>query len=201
MFNWIPFLTYVFVSTFTPGPNNILSMINGNHHGYKGTVKFLFGVCTGIFIIMLLSSYFNLILVNLIPKIQTFVEIIGALYMLYLAFKIMVADINHSSEADNQGLNTFKRGLLLQFVNPKVILYGITIYATFIIPHFHRSLELILFSSLFAAIAFIGTTSWALFGALFQSFLSKHYRLFQLSMGALLIYSAISIVGLNRLFP
>lgn len=195
MFNWVPFLTYVLVTTLTPGPNNTLSMLNGNHYGYKGTVKFLLGVSTGFFIIMLLSGYFNLLLANIMPKIQVIMRVVGSVYMLYLAYKIMTSTNKNNGE-EEFGLNTFKRGLLLQFVNPKVILYGITLYATFIIPYFHHNLEIFLLSILFAAIAFLGTTSWALFGALFQSFLSKHHRLFKFSMGALLIYSALSIASL-----
>lgn len=34
MFNLGAFLSYAFVVSFTPGPNNILSMLNGSKHGY-----------------------------------------------------------------------------------------------------------------------------------------------------------------------
>jgi threonine/homoserine/homoserine lactone efflux protein len=35
MFNLSALLSYVLVSTFTPGPNNIMSMTNGTNFGYK----------------------------------------------------------------------------------------------------------------------------------------------------------------------
>jgi cysteine/O-acetylserine efflux protein len=35
MFNLYPFLIYMVITTFTPGPNNILSMNNGLRYGYK----------------------------------------------------------------------------------------------------------------------------------------------------------------------
>ncbi len=62
MFPLIPFLSYVFVVTFTPGPNNIMSMVNASQYGYKKTLNFIFGVLTGFILIMILSSYFNLFL-------------------------------------------------------------------------------------------------------------------------------------------
>ena len=35
MFRWIPFLTYAIVTAVTPGPNNIMSMSNGNRKKKK----------------------------------------------------------------------------------------------------------------------------------------------------------------------
>ncbi|WP_331710011.1 hypothetical protein [Paenibacillus swuensis] len=44
----VPFLLYVFVTTFTPGPNNLLSMSNAHQYGFKKTLRFIFGIsfCT-----------------------------------------------------------------------------------------------------------------------------------------------------------
>jgi len=39
-----PFLIYVFVTTFTPGPNNIVSMSNGMRYGYRNILRFLGGI-------------------------------------------------------------------------------------------------------------------------------------------------------------
>ena len=88
MINLIPFLSYVFVTTFTPGPNNILSMVNAKQYGFKNSFRFNLGILTGFIILMIACSYFNLFLFNLMPKIEHFVGIFGAIYMLYLAYKI-----------------------------------------------------------------------------------------------------------------
>ena len=89
MFNLGAFLSYVFVVTFTPGPNNIMAMANAGKYGFRRTLKFNLGVFTGFLVLLLSSSYFNLFLFNVIPKIRTFMGILGAGYMVYLAFKIM----------------------------------------------------------------------------------------------------------------
>jgi len=68
MINLIPFLSYVFVTTFTPGPNNILSMVNAKKYGFKNSFRFNLGILTGFIILMIACSYFNLFLVGLIPK-------------------------------------------------------------------------------------------------------------------------------------
>ena len=191
MSNLIPFLSYVFVVTFTPGPNNIMSMANANKFGYRKTLKFILGIFLGFTIIMLLSSYFSLLLYNVLPKIKFAMSIIGAAYMVYLAYKI----ITSSDQADDgkEHLNSFFTGMLMQFVNPKVILYGITVVSNFIIPYYKSSITLFFFSILLASVAFMSISCWALFGVIFEKYLSKYRKPFNLVMGLLLIYSAISI--------
>lgn len=192
MINLVPFLSYVFVTTFTPGPNNIMSMTNANRDGFKKTIKFNFGVFAGFLVIMLACSYFNLLLFNLIPSIKIFMSIIGSTYMLYLAYKIYTSK-SVEGEGDNTHINSFLTGLIMQFVNVKVILYGITVFSSFIIPYYSNPASQVLFSLLLAFIGFVSTTCWALFGALFQKLLSKYRKAFNIIMSLLLIYSAIAI--------
>ncbi|WP_066497480.1 LysE family transporter [Abyssisolibacter fermentans] len=199
MFNIIPFLSYVFAVTFTPGPNNIMSMVNASKSGYKKTFKFILGVFTGFFIIMILCSFFNLILFNAMPKIKIFMGILGAVYMTYLAIKI-VKSKEEVSNKDEKHISSFITGITMQFVNPKVILYGITVISNFVIPYYKSNVAIILFSIFLAFIALISTSCWALFGALFNKFLSKYRKPFNIVMGLLLIYSAISISGITHLF-
>lgn len=86
MFRWLPFLTYAIVTTVTPGPNNIMSMSNGNRKGFKKALPFNFGILLGFSIVMLLCTAFCSLLSAWIPKIKLPMLIIGAGYMLYLTF-------------------------------------------------------------------------------------------------------------------
>jgi threonine/homoserine/homoserine lactone efflux protein len=192
MVNLVPFLSYVFITTFTPGPNNIMSMTNANRDGFKKTLNFDLGVFAGFLVIMLASSYFNLLLFNLIPRVKIFMSIIGSAYIIYLAYKIYTSDIT-GGDSNNKHINSFFTGLMMQFVNPKAILYGLTVISSFIIPYYDTHIELILFSLLLSILAFVSTACWALFGALFQKFLSKYRKAFNIAMSLLLLYSAIAI--------
>ena len=139
----LSFLLYVFVTTFTPGPNNIMAMLIANQYGLKRTVKFCFGVGAGFFVIMILCSYFNLLLKSFIPKIELIMTIIGSFYMLYLAYKIIKSKPN-DKESNEDKNTTFFAGMALQFVNVKVILYGITAISTFVIPFYSSNFSLIM---------------------------------------------------------
>lgn len=72
-------LLYAFVSSFTPGPNNIMAMVFANKYGFKKTLRFCFGVGSGFFIIMLLCSYFDLLLKSFIPKMEWIMTVLGAI--------------------------------------------------------------------------------------------------------------------------
>ncbi|WP_057913574.1 LysE family transporter [Peribacillus muralis] len=189
----VSFLLFVFVTSFTPGPNNIMAMLFANKYGFKRTLKFCFGVGAGFFVIMILSSYFNLLLKNFIPKIELIMTILAALYMLYLASKIIKSK-NNEKDDDGDKNNRFLSGMLLQFINPKGILYGITAVSTFIIPYYTSNTSLLFFSLFLAFIGFLSTMSWSMFGSLFQRFLTKYSRQFNITMALLLVYSAISIL-------
>nr|WP_240962405.1 LysE family transporter [Brevibacillus laterosporus] len=151
------------------------------------------GVGAGFFVIIILSCYFNLVLKNFIPKIEFIMSIIGATYMMYLAIKIITSK-NNDQDNDGGKNNSFFAGMLLQFVNPKGILYGITVISTFIIPYHTEHLSLLFYSVLLAFIGFMGTFSWNVFGSIFKKFLSKYRNQFNVAMALLLIYSAISIL-------
>ena len=188
----LSFLLYVFVTSFTPGPNNIMAMLFANKYGFKKTLRFCFGVGAGFFVIMLLASYFNLLLHNFIPKIELPMMILGAGYMVYLAVKIVTSK-NSENDDETGKYNSFLAGMLLQFVNPKGVLYGITVMGTFILPYHTSNVSLLFFSLFLAVVGFMSTSSWSLFGSIFQTFLSKYRNQFNVVMALLLVYSAVSI--------
>jgi cysteine/O-acetylserine efflux protein len=189
----LSFLLYVFVTSFTPGPNNIMAMLFANKYGLKKTLKFCVGVGAGFLIVMLLCSYLNLLLKNFIPKIEFFMTILGAGYMMYLAIKIIRSKGDNENNNEDRN-NSFFMGMILQFINPKGILYGITAIATFILPYHNSNFSLLMYSLFLALIGFMSTFCWSLFGSFFQKSLSKYRSQFNVVMALLLMYSAVSIL-------
>jgi cysteine/O-acetylserine efflux protein len=189
--NLYPFLIYVIVTTFTPGPNNIMAMTNAMHDGLKQTIRFLFGIFAGFIVILSLSGLLNLILADILPGVHAWLNILGAGYMVFLAIHIMRSKPITDDPSENK-FNSFKAGFVMQFLNIKVIVYGITVFSLFIIERFHDLVSISLFAIILAFIGFIATSTWAVAGNLFRPLLTKHYRIFNIVMGALLIYTAIA---------
>ncbi|MCD6159060.1 MAG: LysE family transporter [Kosmotoga sp.] len=197
MFPLFPFLAYVLTMSFTPGPNNIMSMANGNRFGYRKTLKFLLGVASGFFTLLILSGIFNMALEKLMPEIKPYIRVFGALYIGYLGINVMIP---HKQVKDARtNFNNYLVGFAMQFANPKGILFGITVMANFVIPYYTSAIALILFSLFMSLVAFSAISSWTVFGVLFQRFFSNYGKIVNIILGLLLVYSALSISGIFEL--
>ncbi len=191
---FLSFLLFVFISSFTPGPNNFMAMSFANQYGFNKTIKFCLGVSAGFFVLTLLCSFFNLLLINLLPIIKGPLTILGVGYMLYLAFKTLTSKYHHNDRNNANSRNLFVIGTILQFINPKGILYSVTVVTTFLLPYYHSYFSYFIFSLFLGIIGFISSSSWSLFGSIFQKVLAKYRQPFNIIMALLLVYSAISII-------
>lgn len=191
MFSFINFLTYAVVTAVTPGPNNLMSMSIARQSGFKQALPFNFGVFFGFSVVMLICTFFFSMLSSLLPIIKTPMIIIGALYMLFLAYKTYQSS---SEITENRTKSSFASGFLLQFINPKIYLYCLISMEVYILPYFlHDFLMLVFFSGVLSLIGFGFTLCWAFFGSLFQTLFSKHARLTNSVLALLLVYCAVSL--------
>lgn len=184
------FVSFVFLTSFTPGPNNIMSMSNAARHGFRRSVPFTLGVAVGFFLVIGLSIAFTIALYAAIPTIKPVMTVIGAAYILWLAYKTVSST---PGAEGTSGETTLLSGMVLQFLNPKAILYGITAASTFIVPYYHAVPVLVGFAAALALVSLASTSCWALFGSVFQRFMAKHHRIVGYVMGALLVYCAVSL--------
>lgn len=191
MLNAYAFLTYIFVTAYTPGPNNLMSMSNASRFGFRKSLPFNWGIFLGFSMVMILCTLFSAVLFSLIPAIKPFMLAIGAAYMLYLAWKTYKS--SSSIKMKDAQSNRFVSGMLLQFINPKIIIYGITAMSSYILPHFEAPLILLGFALLLAFVGFTGTLCWSAFGAVFYKLFSRHTKQLNTIMALLLVYCAVSL--------
>ena len=192
MFSWMNFLSYAVVTAVTPGPNNIMSMSNAGRLGFRRAFPFNLGVWAGFSVVMLICTFFCNALSDIIPKIRTPMLILGAVYMLWLAWKTFKSPPVEDNDRKTKG--GFIYGLVLQFVNPKIYIYCIVSMEAYILPYYHgKWIELTLFALLLAFIGFVFTLCWALFGSAFKLLFSKYSRVTNTIMALMLVYCAISL--------
>lgn len=191
MFPWVSFLTYVFVTAVTPGPNNILAMSNANRAGFRRNLPFSFGLWTGVTIVMLAMALFGSLLSSVLPSIELPMKIIGAGYMLFLAYKTLVSKPAEEGTAVKTGYFT---GVLLQFVNPKLMVYGIVTMEAYILPFYAGHIPvLVLFAVLLAVVGFVFSLCWAAFGSVFHTLFTRHARITNTVMALALVYCAVAL--------
>lgn len=86
--NLIAFLSYVIITSITPGPSNILMMNEARRFGFRGSIRFQVGIISGFIILGLVTSLLTTSLYHWIPMIEPHFKIVGAAYLLYLAWQI-----------------------------------------------------------------------------------------------------------------
>lgn len=189
--NPLAFITILLVSTLTPGPNNILSMTRAMQVGFRRSFKLNLGMLAGFFAVTGLLAIFDYYLVAALPVLKPILQYAGAAYILWLAFMIAFGSSHQAQEQSAAG--TFFMGFALQFINPKVIIFGLTLLATFIIPYYESFAALLGFVTLIAFMGFTATCLWGLFGSLFSQIFQTHEKLMNRVLGLLLAASAVSL--------
>jgi len=191
MFSWLNFLTYAVITAVTPGPNNIMSMSNAGRLGFKKSIPFNLGIWSGFSVVMLVCTLFCSLLSAVIPRIKLPMLMIGAVYMLYLAWKTWKST---SDFKENNSRSSFLSGLVLQFINPKIYIYCIISMEAYILPYYNSNpIALFGFALLLAFIGFIFTILWSAFGSIFKLLFSKYAKTTNVIMALLLVYCAISL--------
>lgn len=194
--NLFSLLSYVLISTFTPGPSNISSASTGVLHGYKNSLNYQAGLAVGVFCVMLLAGWISTALLSIFPALEPALRYIGAVYILYLAIRILKASYVFT-EQDANPLG-FVHGLMLQILNPKLIVYAFTLFSAFLAPIASNVALVALAALLLTATAFCATSVWALFGTAIKTYL-HHPRLraaVNVILSLFLVYTAITLSGI-----
>lgn len=193
---FLPLAVFVVVATFTPGPGNITSAAMGMHYGYKGTFQFLSGIVVGYLLVMVLCATLSSTLLQIIPIVEPFLRVVGACYILWLALGVARASYNFNSEEKTPML--FRHGFLLQALNPKAIIFGLTLYTTFLSSINTAPFLLSASTLVLAAVTFCSVSLWAFGGARIGRYLHMTHvrKTFNSILVLLLVYCAATLSGL-----
>jgi len=193
---FIPLLSYVLISTFTPGPSNISSASAAVLYGYRNTLRYQTGLAAGVFLIMALSGWISTTLLHIFPVLEPVLRYAGAGYILYLAYGILKASYMFADPgaAPPSG---FAQGLMLQVLNPKLVVYAFTVFTAFLVPVTNHGILVALAAFLLAAISFSATSTWAIFGTAIKNYLHnpRLKMVVNVLLSLSLAYTAIALLG------
>ncbi|MGC0053324.1 LysE family translocator [Brucella pituitosa] len=188
---FLALLVFAFVSSVTPGPNNLMLLTSGVNFGFRRTIPHMLGIGVGFFILLLAVGFGLGALIETVPSFYTSLKFAGGAYMLYLAWKIATSrSIGESKGSDSGKPMTFLQAAAFQWVNPKAWVMGVTGIATYA-NHDNYYVAVLLVSVAFAIVNLPSVSVWAGFGTLLRNWLSDPVRLkwFNLTMALLLILS------------
>ena len=178
---------FMFVTSCSPGPNNVVASHSGFNHGIKKSVPLMLGVIFG-FTTMLAIVNFGLInIFNLYPIIQKILIGTGTIFLIYLAYKISFSKSSNKKK-DLKPVN-FTETFLYQFLNPKGVIVAVIAVSTYTesgINFMNYSLWMLGVAFLFAIISII---FWTFLGKFMRKFATndKFIKWFNYVMSTLLI--------------
>lgn len=182
-------------TTFSPGPNNILLLSSASTHGFRKCLPLLFGIWTGLLTIMLVCGFGCAALGGLVPQIVPVAKYVGAAYILYLAYRTLLRKAGSAGEGASKPL-TYANGFLLQFLNVKIMMLGISFYSSFIMPHGFRVSAVLAFAAIMAVCAGTGNVIWATLGAMLFPIYQRYNKVINVIMALLLVWCAWKIVSI-----
>jgi threonine/homoserine/homoserine lactone efflux protein len=190
----IALATFCFVSSITPGPNNLMLLASGANFGFRRTVPHLLGVCFG-FAAMVFAVGMGLgSLFSAYPAFYDVLRVVAVLYMLWLAWRIATADgLGEVSGAARP--MSFLEAVAFQWINPKAWAMALGATAAFVTPEaFLAGVTIV--TIVFAAVNLPCIASWAGFGVVLRRFLDRPgaMRAFNVTMAVLLVASLYPMV-------
>jgi len=186
-------LVFIIPMCFTPGPNNVLCAAHGSQYGVRNSLSLISGMAVGWSILGLgIAAGATFIEENkIVFQILTY---IGAIYMVYLGYKI--ATSTKVDESDTDERLGFWTGLSLQMVNGKAwfhFLVLMTTFGTVLGEGYGAKAGLVLLNLSFG---FAAVLSWTVFGTGLRKIFSGNESGIKLNqtMGFLLVLVAVWIV-------
>jgi threonine/homoserine/homoserine lactone efflux protein len=193
-------VTFTFVASITPGPNNMMLLASGANFGLRRTLPHMAGVSLGFGVLVLVVGFALAGIISALPWLYEVLRWAGAAYLLYLAFKIATAH-GVGAKAAPKSPMTFWQAAAFQWVNPKALAMCVGAVATYATRD-HLYLDVALITSVVVVIGAPCIASWAAFGVGMKRVLNRPgtMRAFNVAMALLLVLSLYPMLT-DRLRP
>ncbi|QLC74599.1 LysE family translocator [Pseudomonas sp. LPB0260] len=191
----LAFVLFAFVTSITPGPNNMMLLASGVNFGLRRSVPHMLGISLGFMVLVLAVGLGLGQLFEQVPALYGILRYAGAAYLLYLAWKIAQAGAPDSEGARSAKPFSFLQAAAFQWVNPKAWVMAIGAITTYT-PQEDFLVNVVLIAALFALVNCPSVGLWTVTGSLLRNWLNdpRVLRRFNIGMALLLVASLYPIL-------
>jgi threonine/homoserine/homoserine lactone efflux protein len=187
----IALILFGVATSFSPGPNNIMTSYTAFNFGFKKAVPTMLGVIIGWTTLIILLQFGSVVVFQKFEVLQNIIKILGSIYLLFMAYKLSFSSTknNKAKPKPVTFLNTF----FFQFVNPKSIIVGLAAISMFIDVQNNYFRDSIILTIVFFFMAVGSQSAWCLMGKYMRKFATseKFVKNFNYIMSFLLIVCVI----------
>ena len=159
---------FMFVTSCSPGPNNIVASYSGFNFGVLKTIPHMCGVIFGFTILVTIMNFGLVNIFQKYPIIQEILKYTGSFFLIYLAYKISFSKSN--SENSKKNPVKFIETFFFQFINPKSVIVAVIMVSTYV----ERGQDFLFYSFWVIGVAFlfaiISINFWTLVGKFLRRF-------------------------------
>jgi threonine/homoserine/homoserine lactone efflux protein len=136
---WVSFTVAAAVLAVAPGPDNLFVLLQSAMYGARAGIFVTLGLCVGVFIQTMLAAFGVAAVVAASPTLLMIIQFAGAAYLLYLAWGAWRAPTGGSGDESASkyprltGFQLWRRGILMNITNPKVLIFFLAFFPQFIV--------------------------------------------------------------------
>ncbi len=119
----------------SPGPDNIYVLTQSLVNGTKSGIATTAGLISGCIVHTTLLAFGISAIITTSEEVFYGIKVLGACYLLYLAYKVYSSDENISlaeNAPKKSYLQLFKTGVIMNLVNPKVLIFFLAFFPGFL---------------------------------------------------------------------
>ncbi|MCV2890835.1 LysE family translocator [Ruegeria aquimaris] len=184
----IALVLFAFVSSITPGPNNLMLMASGANFGFRRTIPHMLGIGLGFTFMVLMVGAGLVQVFDAWPPSYTVLKTFSVLYLLWLAWKIANSAPSQAGRSAGRPM-TFLQAAAFQWVNPKAWAMALTAISAY--APGQTLVAVLLVAAIFGAVNLPSVSTWTVMGQQMARILTNPRRLtmFNWSMALLLVGS------------
>lgn len=184
-------VAFAFVTTVTPGPNNLMLLASGVNFGLRRSLPHVAGVTLGVVFMVLALGAGLAEGVARLPQAGLALKVLSLGYMLWLAWRIATAAAPDAGEGGSRPL-TFLQAAAFQWVNPKawaMVLAALATYGAALGGPLPVALA-------FAAVGLPCHLLWVVTGARIARMIDApdRLRLFNMAMAGIMVLSMLPVL-------
>ncbi len=176
--NLISFSIASIILALSPGPDNLYVIAQSLANGTKSGVATTLGLVSGCIVHTTLLAFGVSAIISASDTLFYGLKVIGALYLLYLAFKVFKSDahVDLKEKATKKSyLKLFKQGVVMNLVNPKILIFFLAFFPGFLWNESQNTIsQFYILGILFMIISFIIFSSLAILAGYISSTLNEN---------------------------
>ena len=190
--DYLSIILFVISTCVTPGPNNVMLMSSGVNFGAARTMRHVIGINIGFPLMLIAVGLGAGVVFHRYPSLHDVLQVVGAVYMLYLAYRIATAstvDFNAKTAAPLGVMSA----ALFQWVNPKAWVMAVGAVLTYASVSGSYALDVFVIALLFCVFGSPCSLVWVFFGTFLRRYLARPraLRAFNVAMSVVLVVSLV----------